>query len=550
MKRVVITTLCYLGVLLAYPQLSGIKEMLKTKPETQETAIWLCDTAFTFYRQDPTITRQVAELALEKAIEWEAELGIAKANHVIGVSYWAKDQYEEALTYYLEALTYYEALDIKKGIATINLNIGTIYDDLDESERGVPYMQKSIALIRALGDTVNLGRALNNMAVLYSNIDETDSAKAYFTECMAIRKALDDSAGVAQTYNNIADIFLDKEDEDMSEPDAREAYKYLVEALNYLREEKDVNLASIIYSNLGKTLMELGEMEKSKEYMLRGLDLALQIESKYREQLAYNYLSQYYARMNNYERSLEYYVKQVELDKEQRSADITEQIDKLNIRFETEKKERQLAELEREQAEARGTRNVIIISSIAIIIIIGLLLISANLKRRKDKQIAELTLKNLNDEIDKKNREISSYTLSFIQKNQLLDELKAQINEMKNQSDNQINKQLTRINKIVDETFRSDEEWKTFQITFEQMHDGFFATLKEQFPDLGNAELKLCALLRLNMNLKESAKILGISPDSVKTARYRLRKKFGLQTEDNLVDFLMKFEKEQSLQES
>ena len=74
------------------------------------------------------------------------------------------------------------------------------------------------------------------------------------------------------------------------------------------------------------------------------------------------------------------------------------------------------------------------------------------------------------------------------------------------------------------------------------MHDGFFKDLKQAFPEVSNAELKLCALLRLNMNLKESAKILGIAVDSVKTARYRLRKKLGLKTEDNLVDFLIQFE--------
>ena len=44
--------------------------------------------------------------------------------------------------------------------------------------------------------------------------------------------------------------------------------------------------------------------------------------------------------------------------------------------------------------------------------------------------------------------------------------------------------------------------------------------------------------------IKEAANILGISPESVKTARYRLRKKLGLQTDDNLVDFIINLEKE------
>jgi len=42
------------------------------------------------------------------------------------------------------------------------------------------------------------------------------------------------------------------------------------------------------------------------------------------------------------------------------------------------------------------------------------------------------------------------------------------------------------------------------------------------------------------MSIKEMAGILNISPDSVKTARYRLRKKFQLNTEDNLTEFILK----------
>jgi len=77
---------------------------------------------------------------------------------------------------------------------------------------------------------------------------------------------------------------------------------------------------------------------------------------------------------------------------------------------------------------------------------------------------------------------------------------------------------------------------------FEQVHQHFFTRLKEACPDLSSAELKLCALIRLNLNMKESATILGISPTSVKTARYRLRKKLNLSQEESILDYLLKIE--------
>ena len=507
MKRVLALCCLVICSFITKGQVSEIREILSQKPETEETAVWLCDTAYTFYRSNPAITEEIARIALNKANQWDSDLARAKANHVIGVSLWARDIHQEALTHYLEALKYYESIDLKRGIATINLNIGTIYDDLKQSERGVPYILNSLSMLRTIGDSVNLGRTLNNAAVIYGNMsNKQDSALLFFRECMQVRRAMKDSFGVAQVYNNIADIYLDKEASDFKKADAQEAYSNLIEGLKFLDEKEAPNLASIMYSNLGKSLLELDRPDEAKRYLDPALELAIKIESKYRQELAYNYLAEYYSDIGDFETALEHYITRVQLGEEQRNAEITKQIDQLNIKYETEKKEKQLAVLEREKVEAQADRNLILISGGSIIVVISLLLINVYSKRKRDIQIADLKMQQLNEEIDQKNREISSYTLNFIQKNQLLDVFKDQINELKKQSDTDTNKHLTRINKIVDETFRSDEEWKTFQLTFEQMHDGFFSTLKEQFPDLGNAELEALCLIAIEYESERVSK--------------------------------------------
>ena len=43
----------------------------------------------------------------------------------------------------------------------------------------------------------------------------------------------------------------------------------------------------------------------------------------------------------------------------------------------------------------------------------------------------------------------------------------------------------------------------------------------------------------MNLNLKESAAILGISPESVKTSRYRLRKKMEISPELDLLEYII-----------
>jgi DNA-binding CsgD family transcriptional regulator len=98
---------------------------------------------------------------------------------------------------------------------------------------------------------------------------------------------------------------------------------------------------------------------------------------------------------------------------------------------------------------------------------------------------------------------------------------------------------------MVDYSFSLDKDWEEFRLYFEEVHTGFFDTLKKRYPDLTPNELRLAALAKLNLSIKETATIMGITPDSVKTARYRLRKKLDMETEENLTEYLMEIEKEE-----
>ncbi|HQI43417.1 MAG TPA: hypothetical protein PK949_04790, partial [Dysgonamonadaceae bacterium] len=65
--------------------------------------------------------------------------------------------------------------------------------------------------------------------------------------------------------------------------------------------------------------------------------------------------------------------------------------------------------------------------------------------------------------------------------------------------------------------------------------------LKEKYPALTPADLRLSALLRLNYSSKEIAQMLHLTPRGVEAARYRLRKKLALESEENLIEFMINF---------
>ena len=83
---------------------------------------------------------------------------------------------------------------------------------------------------------------------------------------------------------------------------------------------------------------------------------------------------------------------------------------------------------------------------------------------------------------------------------------------------------------------------KEFDLHFVQMHPDFYKKLLADFPKLTQNELRLCAFIKSNLSIKEIAAINGISPESVKTARKRLRKSLNLTGEDmSLLEFFSKY---------
>ncbi|MCE7992667.1 MAG: hypothetical protein HEP71_11835 [Roseivirga sp.] len=62
-----------------------------------------------------------------------------------------------------------------------------------------------------------------------------------------------------------------------------------------------------------------------------------------------------------------------------------------------------------------------------------------------------------------------------------------------------------------------------------EISNRFFQTkLKHQFPVLTAYDIRLCTYLKANMSTKEIAILLNITPDSVKKAKHRLRRKLNI----------------------
>lgn len=76
--------------------------------------------------------------------------------------------------------------------------------------------------------------------------------------------------------------------------------------------------------------------------------------------------------------------------------------------------------------------------------------------------------------------------------------------------------------------------WTVFQLKFNQTYPNFTSRLITRYPQLTQQDLIIISALFINLNTHQLSVILGISPDSVRKSKYRLKKKLGLGKE---VDF-------------
>jgi DNA-binding CsgD family transcriptional regulator len=84
----------------------------------------------------------------------------------------------------------------------------------------------------------------------------------------------------------------------------------------------------------------------------------------------------------------------------------------------------------------------------------------------------------------------------------------------------------------------TEGDWQQFKMLFDKVHPGYINGLRKKFPDLSPAEERQFLLIKLDIDNKECANMLGISAPSVKKNRYRLKKKFNLAEQDSLDDFV------------
>jgi len=74
----------------------------------------------------------------------------------------------------------------------------------------------------------------------------------------------------------------------------------------------------------------------------------------------------------------------------------------------------------------------------------------------------------------------------------------------------------------------TEADWQRFSKTFDRVFPHFIVWLRQAYPTLTPAEIRIICLSQLRLSTREMADRLGVSPGTIVKTRYRIRKKIGL----------------------
>lgn len=470
----------------------------------------------------------------------------AVCQHFAGEYYFINEEYGKAFEYLLAASNRFRTIgyDNIPEISRYLYELAFNYYYFKEYEKSIRLLKES-ARYPAFSDNLAI-QTHNTMGMAYAQVDPTNKstnlcrAEVCYQKTRQVAASVGDSVWIGIANTNLGNVYIQqnrltaaltafridyelgkKFGKDRSQPYAtavKLARVYLMRqqldsCAYFLIESKRLSLLKVVKTEFGSDL--------DNEYYRRSYyEVARQYNQVIHNlPLAYAYLDSLLTiseRINK-----RYDVKQLSLAN-----------DKLLI-------EKHKSEVDKLQAQ-KNTQQVLFWTTGAVLTLVALFFFVlyrfVRIKRRQDQVInaekeksMQLAKQIVDDELQRAKAELILFIDNLHAKDTLIDTLNADLERL-SQSREKSNEQdmfVEAQQSLLNSSLLTNDDWEEFQRRFERVHPSFFVKLKNHITDISPAEERLLALSKLNMNTRQMSRMLGISPDSIHKATYRLRKKLG-----------------------
>jgi len=456
-----------------------------------------------------------------------------------GLTYSYKGYYQLSLESLLEGLRLSQSLDPPYKEGYFNMNLGLVsykVDRLDDCEK---YKIEAIKNFKNSGNLRGLTRSQSNLGILLSDMEKFEASDEM------LKKAIENTVPTKMTeVAMFAHIQLARNAQ------MTENYGYAYECIDKAEEYANDIGADFTQGTISrmKAMIEIerNNLSAARNHMTEAVEFINSFREPLEEAEVYYEMSKIMSGLDMHEEALKYTLLGNDLRDSTYTLQKEQQYEELNLIYETEKKNAEILVLNK-NVELGQIRQQRLWGGIGLISLLGLTIILGQRRVRKrekiiasqEKEIEVEKRERAEEQLEFKKKELTAKVLQLAGKNEFLQSIEQELVQLKSTVDDSINKAIRKLTRMINIDSSDDEEWERFSQEFSSIHSGFQEKMKEKYGSFSNTEWRLIALLKMNLSSKDIANILRISPDGVKKARYRLRKKLDLPSEVDIQDFLM-----------
>lgn len=492
--------------------------------------------------------------------------GMANSNFLLGRLFYFNGAFSQSIRYQQEALKWYGILGKKQAIAEVHSSLGTTYYFARQPKKAMQEQQTAMAIYMKLNDSKGIARTLTRIGHLREKEKKAEQALQLHNRALFYARKKNDSILYAEIYENIGSVY-----EDQGVFTKALEYYRLAHALNRSQNGNEARIT--IINNIGDCYRKMGNFKQALLFTQEALLEARKSDNHYEERSALRDLSKFHDLKKEYRLAKIYLDSAYQLTEMIYTDEGAQQVALLSTFYELEQKDRQIEILDKNKRNAKLLGWLYLQTALIVCILLFVIIWRQRVRlknERKNQKAQELVLetrqklmqveldnawlresklsadlqnqhlleRELQQELQLRSQSLSSHTLQLIEKNGLLETLQQSLLKAIKIEGAEKNKQLREVSRQIDFSFHRDRDWSNFEHFFAQVHTSFYDKLKMHLPDISRTEQRLCALIKLKLESKEIAIILGITVDSLRIARYRLKKRLKLDESDSLGSFI------------
>ncbi len=481
------------------------------------------DSALVYYLQ--------AQESFKKAGNTTWELNVASN---IAVLHNDMGNVEEALEVHMESLRKKEEIGMTgEFIASSYWNIGNVLNQIKKYQEANENFYKALVIYKKLGLERDVIDVEFQIAGTLYELDSIDKAEQLFLKNAEYAKANNQPNALAEVYDRLGQIYNKKRAYDKAE-------KYLLDGVSLAENNGYKSLPGQFYRRLTDLYLATNDMKNAEKFALLSMENAVTMGKRKKIITDYLNLSRVYENQGRNDLALSYYKKYAIQNDSIFGIEKMNAINKIQTEYEKAKKQQEIELLKEKEKRSKLEKIAMMGGIIALLMLFGSLLYAMKQRMRRNKIAKEKVDQELefsNKELSQKKQELTAYALQLAHKNEVLEGIKTNVEDLKEEITNK--RSVQKIVNTISINQNDNDTWDGFRSRFLAVHKDFEANVKSSYPEVSNNELRLMALLKMQLTNKEIANILNISGAGIKKARYRLRKKLGLQTADSLEELVL-----------